>query len=1042
MRKVKFINVLLALFILFLFNCQKQSTSGESHRFTSINELTNNFQNPPLEYRTAPFWIWHDKVSEKEIDIQLEDFKGKGIGGVFIHPRYGLITEYLSDEWFDLIAYAVAKAKELGMQAWLYDENSFPSGFAGGHVPAEMPESYNKGQGLVLDKASVLPDDIAEKYTLILKKSGNAFIEILDPANEKSGKGEYYLFRVAYYGKSKWYGGFSYVDLIYPGVTDKFIELTMTGYEKSIGKEFGKTVPGIFTDEPNISTPQGKNCIRWTPDLFDRFHERWGYDLKICLPSLFDETGDWRRIRHNYYATLLELFIERWSKPWYQYTETHNLKWTGHYWEHGWPSPHHGGDNMAMYAWHQVPAIDMLFNTFSEDGVQFGNVRAVKELASVANQMDRRRALSETYGAAGWELRFEDMKRLGDWEYALGVNFMNQHLSYMTLMGDRKHDFPQAFSYHEPWWPFYRYMADYYARLSMLLASGRQVNKTLVLEPTTSTWMYYSSVKSNQRFGEIGAQFTDFLNRLEKLQIEYDLGCENIINDHGKIIDGKFAVGERIYEIVVLPPGMDNLNAPTFALLEKFLQQGGKVLCFTEPPDYINGVKTDKCRNLAESNKNSWLSFNSVTENAANRLISTNIQFTNPDNSGGLLFHHRRLFDDGQLLFLVNSSLDEASKGELFIKGASVQVMNAITGETGPYPALQTGNKLKISFDLLPANSLALLVNNSGVQEVTEENVQAARIIQTEDPGKILRTKPNTFTLDYCTLKLGDNVYENIYFYTASFKIFQHYGFEDNPWVSSSQYKTDILDKDNFGEDTGFEAVFPFEIDSDLDTDGLKVVAERPDLFKISVNEHPVQPIKGEWFLDRSFAVYDIASLVTSGKNNITIIRKPMSIHAELEPVYLLGDFGLLPVEHGWKLTPAEKLTYGAWNEQGLPFYADGVAYSKTYKLSAGKNYKVSLSGWNGSVAEVRVNEKSAGIIGWQPYEVDISAFVKDGDNDIKVVVYGTLKNLLGPHHNVRNRGIVTPWSFKYAPEIQPKGLEYDVLEYGLYSDFTVTEIQ
>jgi len=43
--------------------------------------------------------------------------------------------------------------------------------------------------------------------------------------------------------------------------------------------------------------------------------------------------------------------------------------------------------------------------------------------------------MSETYGAGGWDLRFFDQKRIADWEFALGVNFINPHLSYMTIMG-------------------------------------------------------------------------------------------------------------------------------------------------------------------------------------------------------------------------------------------------------------------------------------------------------------------------------------------------------------------------------------------------------------------------------------------------------------------------------------------------------------------------------------------------------------------------------------------------------------------------------
>ncbi|MDZ7724012.1 MAG: hypothetical protein U5R06_14680 [candidate division KSB1 bacterium] len=133
------------------------------------------------------------------------------------------------------------------------------------------------------------------------------------------------------------------------------------------------------------------------------------------------------------------------------------------------PNPQHGGDNMALYAWHQQLAIDMLFNNHEERPDQFGNVRAVKEQASIANQLGRERALSETCGAAGWELTFEDMKRLGDWKHTLGVNFMNQRLAYINLAGERKHDFPQGISYQTPWWDHYKVLNDYFGRLSVAL---------------------------------------------------------------------------------------------------------------------------------------------------------------------------------------------------------------------------------------------------------------------------------------------------------------------------------------------------------------------------------------------------------------------------------------------------------------------------------------------------------------------------------------------------------------------------------------------
>jgi len=469
--------ILVAGFILLGVGCMK---STDNSNVKSYGKLKTLFQNPPVEYSSAPLWVWNDDLDEELIDEQLEDMKFGGIHSVFIHPRPGLITPYLSDRWFELCRHTVDKAKELGMEVWLYDENSYPSGFAGGHVPAKMPESYNQGMGLLMEQAEHLPDDAGVKYYLILKKTNDGYKDVtLQWKAEEGQSGDYCLFIKTFEGKSPWFGGYSYVDLLLEGVTEKFIEETMTGYKKAIGHEFGKTVPGIFTDEPNIKAPGG---TRWTPALFDEFEKRWGYDLNTNLPSIFIESGDFQRVRHNYYTLLLELFIERWSKLWYEYTEDNNLAWTGHYWEHGWPDPGHGGDNMAMYAWHQVPAIDILMNQYSENvTAQFGNVRAVKELRSAANQMGRTRTLSETYGAGGWDLRFEDMKRIGDWEYVLGVNFLNQHLSYITLSGARKRDHPQSFSYHDPWWKFYHTQGDYFARLS--LAMWYRLIKFLSLNP-------------------------------------------------------------------------------------------------------------------------------------------------------------------------------------------------------------------------------------------------------------------------------------------------------------------------------------------------------------------------------------------------------------------------------------------------------------------------------------------------------------------------------------------------------------------------------
>ena len=133
-----------------------QSTDSKINNYSQLKQL---FANPPSEYRSAPLWDWNDKITEKGIDFHMNKFKEGGIGGVFIHPRPGLITEYLSEDWNHLFDYTVRKGKELGMKVWIYDENSYPSGFAGGHVPAQMPDSYIHGTGLSCERQEILKPD-------------------------------------------------------------------------------------------------------------------------------------------------------------------------------------------------------------------------------------------------------------------------------------------------------------------------------------------------------------------------------------------------------------------------------------------------------------------------------------------------------------------------------------------------------------------------------------------------------------------------------------------------------------------------------------------------------------------------------------------------------------------------------------------------------------------------------------------------------------------------------------------------------------------
>ncbi len=1052
MKKTNFLKIFSVILLLVIsFACDKKPVP-EGIQTTA--ELKSLLADPPSEYRSAPLWDWNDKISEEGIDFQMKEFKKAGIGGVFVHPRPGLLTEYLSEDWFHLFDYTVQKGKELGMKVWIYDENSYPSGFAGGHVPAEMPDSYQHGTGLSMEIQQELKVVVSDTLAVVLKKTDAGFADITSTVNQEKGqKGTFYIYRKTYPEKSPWYGGFPYVDLIYKGVTEKFLDITMTkGYERNKA-DFGKTLMGSFTDEPNLEAALSKgSMLRWTPDLFPAFQTRWGYDLKVNLPSLAEESGNWKKVRHDYYELLLELFVDRWAKPWSKYCDENNLKWTGHYWEHGWPVPGDGIDESAFYIWHQQPGVDMLGNRLDTAGLggQFGNDRAIRELRSAANMAGRMRTLSETYGGGGWEMNFETQKRLVDWETVLGVNFVNQHLSYYSLKGVRKFDYPPSFSYHEPWWEHYKLMGDYIGRICMAMSSGQQMNQTLMLQPNTTAWMYFSRKDKNMTIEKIKSGFKNFVYSMEQLHLEYDLGSENVLRTLGSV-DGKILrVGKRDYSLVVIPAEMENIDQPTFDLLKKYLENGGKVLSFNPNISLLDGSESPKVNELATKYPEQWTFAKKLTDPASMKLLLRDDFVMNDRTENGMTYHQRRILDDGQVLFVVNSDPSKKSSTEFILKGKYVTKLDLVSGKVNNYPSKAENGKVSFQIDLDPVGSAMFTVNNEKPTEPEYATVTGTETaIESTTPVAVKRESDNIMMVNYLDMKTAKSDKKDVYFMNALIGLFNENGIAmGNPWQHKIQYKKNWLALDSlFKGNSGFEASYHFEINPNLNAEAMKsirAVVERPELWQVSINGNAIEKTVGAYWIDKDFPEFEVGKFLKTGKNTLTLKAPRMHILAEVMPIYLLGDFLVKPAKQGFEITDGNISALGSWREAGLPFYSQKVSYSETFSVSetSGVNFKVKLNKWNGSLAEVWVNGQSAGLIAWLPNELDVTSMIKDGANEITVKVIGSLKNTFGFFYKENKDWIFGPHSWNDAPAKIPAASEYFLMDYGLMEPFSLVEVK
>jgi len=276
-------------------------------------------KNPDSFYRCAPFWSWNDNLKEEELLRQITEMHKKGYGGFFMHSRVGLVTEYLSKEWFYLVKKCIEHAKKLNMLAWIYDEDKWPSGFAGGAVALKNP-SYRHKFLVLLKEDQVEQDD-----------------EVLSSLVHRNTK--YIVAKRTMRLGDKWFNGSCYVDLLSKEVTKEFINLTHEEYKKVCQEYFGNAMPGIFTDEPTYLRVHYKDIptLPWTEKLPDRFLQKKGYDIKDHFEELFFNVGNYHKVRFDFFDIALEMFIENFTIPY--------AKWCGRKWYYDDRSLHGGRYN-------------------------------------------------------------------------------------------------------------------------------------------------------------------------------------------------------------------------------------------------------------------------------------------------------------------------------------------------------------------------------------------------------------------------------------------------------------------------------------------------------------------------------------------------------------------------------------------------------------------------------------------------------------------------------------------------------------------------
>lgn len=997
------------------------------------------FKEPTAEYKGTPFWSWNTKLEKNLLLEQIEQMKEMGMGGFHMHSRTGLDTSYLSDEFMDLVKACHEKAKQEGMLTWLYDEDRWPSGYAGGLVTQKQENRIRYLIFTPFFKKERVPytyetrvaatshggGKLLAKYRIHLENGYLVGYECLQPNDKTSEKDNIWYAYLEIGPDNPWYNNQAYVNTLDSKAIHEFIQCTHEKYKHVLGEEFGKSVPAIFSDEPQMAyksyldfAEEKKDVMMpFSEEIPNDFKKTYQLDLMQALPELFWELPDGKvsRIRYLFHDFLGECFTKATFDTLGDWCLKNNILCTGHLMNESslYLQTISMGDAMRCYRSFGLPGIDMLC-----DRREFNTA---KQAQSVVHQYGKEGVLSEEYGVTNWDFDFRNHKLQGDWQAALGITVRVHHLNHVSLLGEAKRDYPASIGYQSSWYKHYSYIENHFSRLNTALTRGKPIVRIGVIHPIESYWLYFGA---NNQTASKRKQMDENFEKLTKWLltglIDFDFISESLLPQQYKEEgDSKLHVGEMAYEAVIVPNCI-TLRKSTVEKLRSFQKNGGKIIFVGRTADYVDAIPSKEVKEL---------SLNSVCISMEKQVILDQLEpFRSVDikvlnNKGNNIIKHEanpfaeigertnnliyQLREDGnsKWLFICNAFTIEnpdipcSQTVRIELTGFyQIDYYDTLTGEINKDMKVEHKNgKTFILWKLDYHDSILLYYTPSNYlqQDILKEESCDKKICidqkQFLEPVPITLSEPNVLLLDM-----------------------PEYKFNTGKW----QKKEEILRIDNWirrklnlplrmadiaqpwtnkgSEETAHILTLKYSFVSEVEIQKSELALEEVDHTHIMFNGSEIIKETTGYFIDKSIQKVNLGTIV-KGKNEL-VLTIWYNSKINVEACYLLGEFGVrLDGQSAVVTKPVKELGFGDWSTRGLPFYAGNVTYHLETEGEAGI-WEVKSTGYRAPLLTVQFDNEKEEELAFSPYVIRKEA--EKGKHTIDITAYGSRVNTLGALHN------------------------------------------
>lgn len=958
----------------------------------------NAFVSPQKKHGGLPFWAWNTHITDQKVEKQVEVFADMGFGGFVIHVRHGLMDEYMGEKFFKEVDLSIEKAKENGLTVWLYDEDRWPSGCAGGIVTRnkryrqktlyftkKKTESFPKAQAidegstylLAAYNVKISPDGLLEACEVTSEADANLFAYVKTAPDLPR------------------YNGQAYVDTMNDEAIRAFIDSTYEVYFEHYGDEFGKVIEAIFTDEPQLArcpAPSYSTFEKFTDAEFpfsdnfcQTYREMYGEELIQTLPEIVWDRADGAlsTTRYRFNEHIAYRFRRAYSKQIGNWCREHKIAFTGHYIleESLQAQATSTRDNMRFYADMDIPGIDILRGNY-----EFTNA---KQCQSVARQSGISRVMSELYGVTNWDADFRDYIHQGNWQAAMGITARVPHLTWMSMLGVGKRDYPATFGYQVPWYLEYPRVEDHFSRLNAVITAGKPIVRIGVIHPVESFWFFCGT---EERTADVRRARDDSFHAVCEWLIfgghDFDYISEALIPEqysHG-------SVGQMPYDVILVPDCV-TLRRTTLDMLSDMRDRGVKVIFAGGLPTHVDGIECQDAQSALKTYTHIPL-----TEQAILNALAPYRTYSLFGANGARCnryIHQEREIDGKRFLFITPAKAIEdkqdtrAERLTLRLEGPQTPTLyDTFTGtaRTPEYKYLNGNTEIYLTACQYDSFLIELEQKETppDTQNMPKEERLSARI-----PHKTAYRleEPNVCLLDMAEYSYDGELFE------AEEEIIRIDRYTREKYSLPSIMGRTAAQPYSVKDDEKHSLWLRFTFESETVTSpalAFEAVEE------IRFNGAPVSTLPCGTYVDDDFKTVRLP-MTRLGENEL-LVRITVSKICGAEPMYLLGDFGVRLQGTEKTLTPAEReIGYGDITAQGLPFYGGSIVYSTQLDTPDG-DIEIALTHYAGDLLTVSLDGKEQGAVILPPYRVRVNG-VTAGRHTLEIRCFGNRHNTFGSLH-------------------------------------------